>query len=312
MNIDITVFWQVYQSPVHEVLFFIASVFRYFFRLYRGYPNAINTTEKNHKKTKGFDNRSKDFFKGRQDEKNDSLHLYSANNDDFRCFFGYGKKTCYVFGGTDGAKKEVFLMSYKLAQFLDRGADLKRQGYLKEAMDCYIQALKVDPEEMSVYLGLGKVAHLLKYQDLAVRSYLSFAHLQVGPIEDAILKDLLPPEFQALYDTFPKDVLSELPKKSAFALFFDPNTPRHIAHSLIDLSPDTMRSKPELVPYAEVYHAHIYNNGTYETILKRHGLTFDDQTRIDKETYIPYGQYFLLGNIKWDMLSSKDVIRLYF
>jgi hypothetical protein len=38
----------------------------------------------------------------------------------------------------------------------------------------------------------------------------------------------------------------------------------------------------------------------------------DDQTRIDKETYIPYGQYFLLGNIKWDMLSSKDVIRLYF
>lgn len=203
-------------------------------------------------------------------------------------------------------------MSHRLQQLMDQGVALKRQGNLEGARDCYIQALKEDPAEMMIYINIGKVAHLLRSQDLAIRSYLAFTHLQIGPVETAIKKDQLPMHLKIQYDNFPKDVLVELPKKSAFIIFIDPNTSRHLAHSLLDLSPDTMRGNPELYPYAEIYHAHIFGNGLYESIMQRHRLTTSDQVNMDEETYIPLGRKFLIQHLKWDQISNTDVLKLYF
>ncbi|AIQ56176.1 tetratricopeptide repeat protein [Paenibacillus borealis] len=203
-------------------------------------------------------------------------------------------------------------MNHRLQPLMDQGVALKRQGNLEGARDCYIQALKEDPTEMMIYINLGKVAHLLRSQDLAIRSYLASAHLQIGPVEAAIQNNQLPMHLKIQYDSFSKDVLVQLPKKSAFIIFIDPNTSRHLAHSLIDLSPDKMRGNPELSPYAEIYHAHIFGNGSYESIIQRHRLTSSDQINMDEETYIPLGRKFLVEHLKWDQLSTTDVLKLYF
>ncbi|SFT00757.1 hypothetical protein [Paenibacillus sp. 453mf] len=203
-------------------------------------------------------------------------------------------------------------MSHHLKQLLDRGVTLKRQGDLEGARDCYIQALKEDPTEMMIYINLGKVAHLLKSQDLAIRSYLAAAHLQVSPVEIAIEQNSLPIHLKIHYDNFPKAILDQLPRKSGFIIFIDSNTPRHAAHSLIDLSSEAMRNNPQLTTFAEVYNAHIFGNGQHEEVLLKHGISINDQISSDEENYIPLGREFFIDKLKWESLHRNDVLNLYF
>lgn len=203
-------------------------------------------------------------------------------------------------------------MALELQRLMDQGVALKRQGNLEGARDCYIQALQKAPTEIEIYSSLGKVAHLLRSQDLAVRSYLACAHLYMGPIEIAMQKNQFPQHLELIYNTIPAEILVKLPKKSAFMIFIDSNTPRHLAHSLIDLTPDMMRSNPQLSPYAEIYYSHIYGNGSYGSTMQKHRLTSGDQISMDEQVYIPYGQNFLLQNINWDLITTSDVIKLYF
>jgi tetratricopeptide (TPR) repeat protein len=199
-----------------------------------------------------------------------------------------------------------------LDQLLDRGVALKRLGDLEGAKDCYIKALDIDPFNMMTYISLGKTAHLLKAQDLAVRCYLASTHLQLAPIEKSINENRLPMHLKVQYDIFPQDILKQLPRKSAFVIFIDPNTPRHIAHSIIDLSPKTLNENPHLKAYCEVYHAHILGNGTHDETLKKWGLTSSNQIETDEQIYIPFGRNFLVQELQWDNLSRNDVLNIYF
>lgn len=203
-------------------------------------------------------------------------------------------------------------MEYSLDQLLDKGVALKRAGNLERARDCYIKALEIDPYNMMTYISLGKVAHLLKDQDLAVRSYLASTHLQLAPIEKSINENNLPFHLKVQYDAFPREVLSSLPKKSAFVIYLDSNTPRHIAHSIIDLSPSILSEYPELLPYAEIYRSHIYGNGTHDQVLQKYGLTLKEQIEKDEKFYLPFGRNFLIQELQWDELSRDDVINIYF
>lgn len=127
-------------------------------------------------------------------------------------------------------------------------------GDLEGAKACYIKALEMDSTNMMTYISLGKIAHLLK-QHLAVRSYLASTHLQIGPNEKAINENNLPLHLQIQYNVFPEEILASLPRKSAFTIFIDPNTPRHVAHSLVDLNPEVLAGNPQIAPLAEIYQA---------------------------------------------------------
>lgn len=183
-------------------------------------------------------------------------------------------------------------MSYSVEQLLDRGVSLKRSGNLEAARDCYISALEVDPTNMMTYISLGKTAYLLGQQDLSVKCYLASTHLQISPVERAIIENKLPLHLKFQYDSFPPEVLNSLPKKSAFIIFIDGNTPRHLAHSLADLSGAVLEQNPSLSIYGEIYHSHIFGDGSYERILQKHRMSTSNQMRQDEEFYIPWGRKF--------------------
>lgn len=199
-----------------------------------------------------------------------------------------------------------------IEQLLDQGVALKRAGDLQGAKDSYIKAIEKDPFNMMTYISLGKTAHLLKAQDLALRCYLASTHLQLAPIEKSFGENNLPLHLKVQYESFPKDLLKELPKKSAFVIFIDPNTPRHVAHSYLDLSPTIVKENPQLKAYSEVYDAHILGAGTYDQTLQKWGLTSANQIETDEEIYIPQGRNFLIQEINWNKLSNHNVLDLYF
>lgn len=203
-------------------------------------------------------------------------------------------------------------MNHTVDSLLDKGVSFKRAGDLEGAKNCYIEALERDPKNMMTYISLGKTAHLLKQQNLAVRSYLASTHLQLSPIEKAIQSNNLPMHLSFQYDSFPKELLATLPKKSAFTIFIDVNTPRHVAHSLVDLSPVMLKENPGLSQFADIYHAHILGDGSHNRVLQRYGITANDQIETDEKIYIPYGRKFLIEELKWNQLSNQNVMDIYF
>lgn len=197
-------------------------------------------------------------------------------------------------------------------EFIDKGVSLKRSGKFKEAMDCYIKALDIDPQNMKTYISLGKTAHLLNNQDLAIKCYLAATHILLSPIDEEIQQNKLPLYLEVQYNAFPKDILASLPKKSAFAIFIDSNTPRHTAHSIVDLDASFIKQNPGLVPYSDIYRSHILGDGNYDEVLSKYGLTTTNQMNYDEEFYIPIGRSFNIDHIKWDKLSQLNVVDLYF
>jgi tetratricopeptide (TPR) repeat protein len=198
-----------------------------------------------------------------------------------------------------------------LDELTSKGDALKRAGDLEGAKDCYMQALDIDPFNRMTYIHLGKIAHLLKAQDLAVRCYLASLHLELAQIEKDIHDHSLPIHLQVQYDTIPEDILDQLPQKSAFIIFADSDVPRLIAHSIIDLSPKALNVNPQLKAYSDIYNAELLEDGAHDETLGKWGLTSSDETNTDEEVYIPFGQNFLLDALQWDQLSRNDVLNIY-
>lgn len=197
-------------------------------------------------------------------------------------------------------------------QFIDQGNSLKQAGDLEGAKIKFFKALEFDPLNRSAYMSLGKTAYLLKNQNLALKCYLASMHLQLSPIEKDIQNDQLSCHLKIQHDTFPSYFLTSLPRKSAFVLYLYPNTPRHAAHTLIDLSPIQLRENPYLKPYAEIYQSFISKNGTHSLVLNKHHKTTDDQLACDQSYYIPYGRNYFLKELQWGKILNNDVQNLYF
>ncbi|AIF45552.1 tetratricopeptide repeat protein [Virgibacillus sp. SK37] len=204
-------------------------------------------------------------------------------------------------------------MNNEVEHFITEGVRLKRAGDLEGALNCYLQAVDLNPTNMKVFISLAKTAHLLKRQNLAARCYLSATHLMLEPIEKVIdSPEKLPDYLRMAYGEFLEEQLQQLPRKSAFAILLDSNTPRHTAHTMIDLSPDILENRSDLKPFSEIYRASILGDGSYGSILNQYGYTSDDQMKVEKEIYIPAGQKFLMTDLKWDQIESQDVIDIYF
>src|SRR5699024_8818100 len=96
----------------------------------------------------------------------------------------------------------------------------------------------------------------------------------------------------------------------------DTNTPRHLAHAMFDINSilldSVLEQEPSILIYADVYRAHILGDGSYENALASHELTPQEQMEKDESFYIPFGRGFLMDHIKWNELSSLDVLKLYF
>lgn len=197
-------------------------------------------------------------------------------------------------------------------QLITNAVSFKRQGKFEEAKQCYIDALEYNPHDLMNYVGLGKIAHLSNAQGLAINCYLAAAHLQIAPVKKAIEDNALPLPLKLQYDQIPADVMKQLPHESAFIILIDANTPRHLAHSFVDLSEDFLAKNPDIKKFSEIYRAHILGDGSYQSTLIKWETTQDHQIEMDETFYLPEGRDFLLKYLKWGQLDSLDVLNLYF
>lgn len=197
-------------------------------------------------------------------------------------------------------------------QLITNAVSFKRQGKFEEAKQCYIDILEDNPHDLMSYVGLGKIAHLLNDQELAINCYVAAAHLQIAPVKKSIEENSLPLHLKLQYDQIPADVMKQLPHESAFIILIDANTPRHLAHSLVDLTEEFVAAKPGLKMYSEIYRSHILGDGSYQATLTKWDITQDHQIEMDETFYLIQGREFLIKYLKWGQLDSMDVLSLYF
>ncbi|NMD68740.1 hypothetical protein HHO41_00460 [Bacillus sp. DNRA2] len=197
-------------------------------------------------------------------------------------------------------------------QLLEQGEVLKKAGDFISAKNLFFKAVEMDPSNSATFMKLGKIAHLLKDQGLALRCYAAAMHLQITPIEKFIIDNQLPCHLKIQQDAFSDGFLDSLPRASAFIIYVYPNTPRHTAHSLIDLSDIQLRENPQLLPFAEIYHSFISKNGTHPHVLQKYQKSTDDQIQYDGSYYIPIGRNYLMKEIEWGKIHSDDVLHIYF
>lgn len=195
-------------------------------------------------------------------------------------------------------------------ELLDKGVSLKRQGDFYGAKACYVEALKRDPSNIMIYISLGKIAYLLRDEVLSINCYLASMHLQLFSVENHLKRETLPFQLEIQLNSLSQIELESLPRRCAFIILIDPNTPNHIAHAVLDFS-HVLVELYELNPYIEIYHAKIAGNGTYERLLKKYKLTTSDEMDKLNSMYYPYGQNYLLNNIQWNQISSSDVVNIY-
>lgn len=207
-------------------------------------------------------------------------------------------------------------MTNAVGDLLNEGVALKREGKFDEARHRYMEALKLDPANAMTYISLGKIAYLSEKSEFAISCYIAAMHIELAIIEAQIQEGNLSPELNAMYSQFTEDELAKFPRQSAFVVFLDTNTPRHLAHAMFDINPvllDSVLEKEPSVPvFAAIYRAHILGDGTYDEVLLQHKMTAQEQMAKDESFYIPFGRGFLMDHIKWDALSSLNVIDLYF
>lgn len=207
-------------------------------------------------------------------------------------------------------------MTNGVGDLLNEGVALKREGKFDEARHRYMEALKLDPANAMTYISLGKIAYLSEKSEFAISCYIAAMHIELAIIEAQIQEGNLSPELNAMYSQFTEDELAKFPRQSAFVVFLDTNTPRHLAHAMFDINPvllDSVLEKEPSVPvFAAIYRAHILGDGTYDEVLLQHKMTAQEQMAKNESFYIPFGRGFLMDHIKWDALSSLNVIDLYF
>ena len=184
-------------------------------------------------------------------------------------------------------------MTNAVGDLLNEGVALKREGKFDEARHRYMEALKLDPANPMTYISLGKIAYLSGKSEFAISCYIAAMHIELAIIEAQMQDGNLSPELNAMYSQFTEEELAKFPKQSAFVVFLDTNTPRHLAHAMFDINQDLLDSvleqEPSILIYADVYRAHILGDGSYENALASHELTPQEQMEKDESFYIPFG-----------------------
>lgn len=198
----------------------------------------------------------------------------------------------------------------KAEELLIKGVEEKKRGNYGKAKELYLESLRYNTIDPVTYLNLGKIGYLLEEYNLAIRAYLSFMHLQLHIRErkeqGIINYDLFEKQNNdSIYESLSDNIKSILPKKSALLILQDPNTPRHLAHALLD--EDSM----ELRPYSSVYKKTLEGKDIrFE--LDKNDLSEEEYMDFENNQYIGFGREQLLDLIRWDKLLSSDVLRLYF
>jgi len=192
---------------------------------------------------------------------------------------------------------------------LRQGLERKRSGALKDAKEIYMQALRLDPCDIQAYISMGKVSYLLGQREDSIRSYLAAIHLQIFTRENFEDASSIR-QINHRYDQLDSDIKELLPMKSATVILEDANTPRNIAHSVLDLD-DTEPLSQSAQGHSQIYHSQLAGNGTFNDTLTILNVTEEefDATEYD---YLSVGKQILLDHINWKQINDVNVAKIYF
>jgi hypothetical protein len=186
------------------------------------------------------------------------------------------------------------------------GVEAKRREQFEEAKRLYESAANIAPWYLHVYYALGKVNYLMGEQAEALLNYCVAAHLHLG-LGPAMNLDVRTRTInQIVGSRYPQALIDAMRSIHPYAdlLILDTNTPRHLGHALIDLSPNEDLS-PEIEAAASAYEESILGSG-------RFFIQMDEE--IELGLYDSIGVAYLLQHIQWDKVGkypAKDVRNLY-
>ncbi len=120
-----------------------------------------------------------------------------------------------------------------MPDYLKEAQEFKTDEKYTESLAVLGRGISENPYEYSLYYAMGKLYYLMKDANAAVKYYLISLHLHILDIENSEQKKAV----DILLMDIPEEARKVLKKFNdrAACVLTDINTPRHIAHSFIDL-----------------------------------------------------------------------------
>jgi hypothetical protein len=189
--------------------------------------------------------------------------------------------------------------------YQELGFQRKRNGDFPGSKQAYYKAIQLNPYDPMAYYGLAKTCYVANDRLEAIVNYVSAMHLRVAIIINEIhsQSDTMYKYQRTILEANLNNspgVLEDIRKRhpDADAIFYDHNTPMHLAHALIDFSPQFSKS-PKIAE-----HIDIYRKGMM-------GMKLDFDINIDDQIYLPVGQMFSLDNLLWKQIKDTTPNFLY-
>lgn len=190
-------------------------------------------------------------------------------------------------------------------KFQELGLRHKREGNYAASKDAYRKAIQLNYADSMAYYALAKTCYLNENGREAILNYLAALHLSLGNM----LQSLSNPD-QARMLIEMRNMLAkamgaetlmtvQLVHPHADLLWLDENTPRHLAHALIDLNPHVKKSR-KLNQHIQMYMRSLKGDNS---------VTLDD--RIESKHYLQIGRMFAYENLRWSKLDIRDPYSLY-
>jgi len=193
----------------------------------------------------------------------------------------------------------------KSIEFQDLGLRLKREGNYAASKDAYRNAIRLNYIDAMAYYSLAKTCYLNGNGREAIRNYLAALHLSLGNMLQSLSNPDEAGGFIAIHNIFTAmmDAETLLAVRSAHPhaelLWLDQNTPRHLAHALVDLNPHVKKSR-KLNRSIQLYKESIKSNNVVKI-----------DNNLELKHYLQIGVTFAWENLKWSNLDILDPYSLY-
>ncbi|MGL4849626.1 MAG: hypothetical protein ACRC28_12015 [Clostridium sp.] len=176
--------------------------------------------------------------------------------------------------------------------------DMIKRGNLPKAKLALSKSLSLDSRTHDTYTLLGDICFLENKYSLAKSYYLSAMHLLLS----SLIKELPESDINSNFSSLPKEIQDSLPSKYACYVLKEYIIPYHMGQVLLN---------NESNEYNKVYKEALITKLTLNSILSRHGLSYEDYLEYRNYTLIPTGRDYLINNLQWNSIFSTNVRDLY-
>lgn len=192
---------------------------------------------------------------------------------------------------------------------LSLAVEAKRQKEFKLALYYYEKELEKVGPTVELLRSIGKVLYLKGEREKAVSYYLAEAHLYLSTIIEKYVQG--DPVTKTRLQKLPSRIGKPFPHPIGALLLSDSYKPRNIAHAVYDVDV-VFRKKPEFKTHAEIYQAHILDDGSLQGKLEKYNLTIEDQQDFETRELRNLGHSLLINRLNWPQIRKTNVMNLYF